>query len=335
MSSTVSSNPIRSASADEPQVSVLVINYNGIAFLEPLMRSLKTAFERLSSEVIVVDNASTDGSAEWLRRQPGIRLIALGINTGFTGGNNIGAEHARGRVLLLINADTEVRGPLDGLVEAASRSDVGAAGCQLRYADGRLQYSVGLEHGVARIALSWLGFERRSGVPSLFRKFETDAAFYAAPRSGVDWVSGACMATRREVWDRLGGFDPAFFMYCEDVDYCHRARRSGLQIVYLPDPVVTHHEGGGKAWIGSAALLRTARAYQVYTAKTHGPVAARILCSLLAVIFALRSAAFAMREGRWPARADAELGDGRAHAYWRAARRLFAAALTGRTQVSV
>ncbi len=313
-----------------PTVSIIIVNYNGLHFLEPLLASLRQAFTRHSHETIVVDNASVDGSVEWLRRRPDVRLVALASNTGFTGGNNIGAEQAGGQVLLLLNADTEVRGSLDPLVDAALLPQVGAAGCQLRYGDGRLQHSVGLEHGVARIAMSWLGFEKRAGAPALFRKVETDPDFYATTRDGVAWVSGACLATRREVWRRLGGLDPAYFMYIEDVDYCHRVRRAGLTVRYVCDACVIHHEAGGRAWVGAAALLRTTRAYQIYVLKTRGRLSARVLCSLLALIFALRAAAFAIlalpRSSAIPSRRE----DDRASGYLRAARSLAGAAVTGR-----
>ncbi len=318
--------------SDAPTVSVIVVNYNGKKFLEPLLTSLEGAFERYSHETVVVDNASIDGSVEWLGNRADIRLVALRANTGFTGGNNVGARHARGEVLLLLNADTEVMRPLDALIDMALRPEVGAAGCQLRYSDGRLQHSIGLEHHLLRIALSWLGLEKRAGAPAVFRKYETGAAEYVTEHAGLAWVSGACLATRVDVWQCLGGLDPAFFMYCEDVDYCQRARRLGLQIAYTPASLVTHHEGGGKSWIGATALLRTARAYQIYTAKTSGRWAARGLCSLLALIFALRAAVFALRALSKPRARVPESGGSRPRAYLRAARSLFGAALTGRLQ---
>jgi GT2 family glycosyltransferase len=243
-----------------PTVSVLVVNYNGMRFLDALLGSLVQAFRRYSAEVIVVDNASTDGSAAWLRARADICLIEPGYNTGFTGGNNLAAASARGRVLLLLNNDTVIAGPLDDLVDAALEPEVGAAGCRLRYGDGRLQHSIGLPHTPARIVLSWLGLERWPGAPALLRKVETDARCYDTVQHDVAWVSGACLATRRDLWRSLRGLDDRLFMYCEDVDYCRRVRRSGLAVRYLPSPIVTHFEGGGRAWVGVGALLRTVRA---------------------------------------------------------------------------
>jgi GT2 family glycosyltransferase len=312
------------------QVSVIVVNYNGLRFLDAFFASMQRAFERHTHELIVVDNASTDGSLEWLRRRRDIRLVELATNTGFTAGNHEGAAWARGQVLVLLNNDTQLAGPLDALVDAALDPQVGAVGCRLHHGDGRLQYSVGLEHTVPRLVLSWLGLEKRPGAPRLLRKFETDPAFYAQRHEQVAWVSGACLATRKSVWDRLGGLDPEFFMYCEDVDYGRRVRQLGLRVSYLPAPCVIHHEGGGKAWVGSRALRHTARAYFLYTRKASGTGAARGLSALLALVFALRSLVFAGRALACRDVSRRALHHDKAGGYGRACAGLSRAALSGR-----
>jgi GT2 family glycosyltransferase len=318
------------ALSDVPRVSVVVVNYNGLRFVEAFFRSLGGAFSRHTHEVIVVDNASTDGSLDWLRARRDIRLIESPENLGFTGGNNLGAAHARGDVLLLINNDTELHGGLDALVDAALDPAVGAAGCRLQYGDGRLQHSVGLEHTTPRIVLSWLGLEKHRWAPPLLRKFETAPDFYAHPHARVAWVSGACLATRRDVWERLGGLDDDLFMYCEDVDYCHRARDAGLRVAYVAQPVVTHFEGGGKAWVGPGALLRTVRSYFIYVRKVRGPWSARGLCAALGGVFALRGLAFGLK-ARLAAAAGRPVQRSKADGYRVAALTLARAAWSGRT----
>jgi hypothetical protein len=314
-----------------PTVSVVVVNYNGMHFLPAFFESLQCAFQRHRFEVVVVDNASTDGSAEWLRRRDDIRLVLMSINTGFTGGNNVGARAAQGDVLLLINNDTRVLEPLDDLVDEALRGDVGAAGCRLVYGDGRQQFSIGLEHTPPRIVLSWLGLERHPRAHSVFRKFETDVLAYQRHHRSVDWVSGACLATRRSVWEALGGLDADLFMYCEDVDYCRRARNAGWRISYVARPVVVHYEGGGRAWPGANALLRTARAYFIVVAKTDGLVRARVLSASLAAVFGLRAMAFrlgALFRGRGP---SASIRHEKAAGFSRAMLGMMSAAWTGKT----
>lgn len=311
-------------------VSVIVVNYNGLPFLDGFFASMQRAFERYEHELIVVDNASTDGSVQRLRARRDIRLFALTLNTGFTGGNNIGVAQARGEVILLLNNDTKLTGPLDALIDAALDPNVGAAGCRLNYGDGRLQCSVGLEHTVPRIALSWLGLEKRSGAPSLLRKYETDPAFYARPQERVAWVSGACLATRKAVWQRVGGLDADLFMYCEDVDFCLRVRRLGMRVAYLPSPVVIHYEGGGRPWVGARALLHTVRSYYIYTAKASGAFAARALSGLLAGVFAVRWGAFSVLALVTRAATGRELHRLKAAGFGRAFANLSRAALFGR-----
>ena len=312
----------------KPVVSVLVVNYNGQSFLAQLLASLALAFERHASEIIVVDNASTDGSRQWLRSRSGFELIELDANVGFAAGNNVAAAVARGEVLLLINNDTAVSQSMDALVDAALAEGVGAVGCQLRYGDGSLQHSIGLAHTPLRIALSWLGWERKRGAPPLFRKVETKSQVYAQPQRDVAWVSGACLATRAEVWRAVGGFDEELFMYCEDVDYAQRVRARGWRIGYTPAPVVIHFEGAGKPWPGALALLRTVRAYFLLITKTTGRRTARLLSLWLGALFGARGLAFSLLgvSGRKP---RVELARDKARGYRRASASMLRAAWSG------
>ncbi len=276
-----------------PDVSVVIVNYNGLAFLPGCLDSLHRAFSRFTHEVIVVDNASSDGSQAWLIERRDIRYIALSENTGFTGGNNVGVAAAEGRVVLLLNNDTLLQTPLDDMIAKALAPGVGVVGCRLLYGDGRQQFSVGLDHQPLRIVLSWLGLEKRHRLPDVFRRLETDPTFYLVDHASVPWVSGAVLATPRALWQKLSGLDEEFFMYCEDVDYCKRARDAGFSVAYDSSVLVTHFEGAGKAWIGSAALLRTVRAYFIYLEKHAGIQRARLCAAGLAAVFALRCMAFA------------------------------------------
>lgn len=275
-----------------PDVSVVIVNYNGLAFLPDCLESLRHAFARFTHEVIVVDNASSDGSQAWLSMRNDIRYLPLPRNTGFTGGNNVGVDAANGEIVLLLNNDTVLETPLDHLIELAKQPGVGVVGCRLQYGDRRPQFSVGLEHQALRIVLSWLGLEKRHGLPSVFRRLVTDPAFYVTSHPNVDWVSGAVLATPRSIWQALGGLDESFFMYCEDVDYCKRVRDAGYRVAYDHNVLVTHFEGAGKAWIGTPALLRTVRSYFIYLEKHAGILHARWCAAGLSAVFALRSMAF-------------------------------------------
>ena len=277
----------------QPDVTVLIVNYNGLQFLDECLTSVKTAFKRYSHEIVLVDNASSDSSQRFLRERTDIRYIESSVNLGFTGGNNLAGRHAYGKVLLLLNNDTRIEKNLDSLIDQAMSKQIGAAGSRLIYGDGRLQFSVGFHHRPLRLVLSWLGLEKIHQLPSIFRRIQTDPSFYEKTHAAVDWVSGACLATRREIWDSLGGLDEAFFMYCEDVDYCLRVRNASYRIVYNAESLVTHYEGAGRTWIGQAALQRTARSYAIYLEKHQSNLVSRIASLGLAAVFLMRSAAFA------------------------------------------
>jgi len=288
-------DPAPSAGAGDippPDVSVIIVNYNGLRFMAECLDGLRQgAFTRYRHEVIVIDNASSDGSQAFLRERTDIRYIESPLNLGFTGGNNRAAADARGRVLLLLNNDTRVDGPLDALVDQALQPGVGAVGPRLAYGDGRLQLSVGFEHTPMRIVLSWLGLQGLQRLPPVFRRMHTDPAFYDTSHPQVDWVSGAVLATRTEVWRSLDGLDDNFFMYCEDVDYCRRVALKGLRVAYTADVRVTHYEGAGKAWIGGMAVARTSRSYFEFVTKHFGVNAAQRMAVALSSLFFARSVA--------------------------------------------
>lgn len=275
-----------------PAVSVIIVNYNGLGFMEECLQSLAQAFDKYTFEIIVVDNASTDGSQQWLSERKDLVYVESKVNTGFTGGNNLGAMHATGNRLLFINNDTKVISKLDGMVDLLADQMVGLSACRLQYGDKRQQYSFGFNHSPARIALSWLGVEKWHALPSSFRRLETNPDAYLQDHADLDWVSGACFAIRRADWVAIGGFDTGFFMYCEDVDLCLRVRQRGLRVAYIANCQVIHYEGAGKAWIGHAALKRTVRSYQIFTEKHYGSMATTLLSLWLGGLFLLRSAAF-------------------------------------------
>ncbi|MFN3648434.1 MAG: glycosyltransferase family 2 protein [Armatimonadota bacterium] len=201
--------------------------------------------ERVSHEVIVVDQESVDGSAGLVEREfPEAVLVRQKPNLGFAGGNNVGFRHARGRYVVLLNSDTAVRpGWLTALVEYAdAHPEAGLIGPKLLNPDGTLQYSCRrfptLGAGMFRhTPLEWLSPRNRYTADYLMRDWD-----HNEPRD-VDWLSGACLMARRELIDRIGGLDEGYFMYFEDVDWSMRARQAGWSVRYVPEPVVIHEVG--------------------------------------------------------------------------------------------
>lgn len=255
-------------SVTSPILSIIVVNYNGMRFLADCLTSIADHVS-CPYEVIVVDNASTDGSCEFIKENfPHVRLIPSERNLGFTGGNNLGARQASGELLLLLNNDTRLLTPLDAAIEEFSRDEkLGALGCMMYNTDGSFQHSIGFEATPLRLVLSWLGIGRFPAAPDIFKRVVADKRVYSKPLKNAAWVSGAFLMTRRAIWESLGGLDERYFMYMEDVDYCKRLMGAGLRVAYTPKVEIIHCGGGGREWIGEAALLNTMHSYLVYTKK--------------------------------------------------------------------
>lgn len=220
-----------------PRVSVIIPNWNGLALLRPCLAAL-CAQTYTDHEVIVVDNASTDGSREALRVDfPHVRVVALDTNRGYAGGCNAGIDAARGEYIVATNNDTEADpGWLAALVSALDRHpEAGSA--------------------AARIML----FDRRDTLHSAGDVFRHDGTAdsrgvwqrYGPPYDRECYVFGGCggaVMLRRAMLARIGAFEETFFMYCEDVDLNWRAQLAGFKCVYVPDAVIYHHlsaTGGG------------------------------------------------------------------------------------------
>lgn len=275
-----------------PLLSVLIVNFNGRQFLDECLASLARHLS-CTYEVVVVDNASSDGSVEHLRRaHPGVRLVPNTRNAGFAAGNNLAARHARGRFLLLLNNDTVVASALDPMVELMQAdASIGALGCALFLGDGRRQESIGREHTAWRLLLSWLPLQALSAGGWARRSLPAGSSTYRSACAGVEWVSGACLLTRSGLWQQLGGLDERYFMYVEDADYCRRVRDAGHRVAYSDCSRVVHFEGAGRPWRGRRAVLDTARSYLTYGRKFYGPAGRLTLRTLLPAVFLLRAAA--------------------------------------------
>ncbi|TXT32057.1 MAG: Glycosyltransferase [Rhodocyclaceae bacterium] len=277
--------------AEMPTLSILIVNYNGLRFLADCFASIKKHVS-CSYEIIVVDNASSDGSCQFIAdNYPEVRLVASPINTGFTGGNNLAGEHARGKYLLLLNNDTVLLSDIALAVAEFDDPAVGALGCHLVYGNGTLQHSFGFEHKPGRLVLFWL-------LGDIFRNFapaklaETDPAEYARTQANVAWVSGAFLLTRTELWQRLGGLDISYFMYVEDVDYCKRVACAGYRVEYFPGARIVHYGGAGRAWMGLRALQNTLRSYLIYTRKNYTVRDVLFLRIALSAVFVARAMAY-------------------------------------------
>lgn len=274
---------------DEILLSIIIVNFNGKHFLADCLDSIEKQIS-CSHEVILVDNASSDGSAEFIREKyPFVILVESRVNTGFTGGNNLGARLARGRFFLLLNNDTKLLSDIAPLLNEFEDDTLGALGCRIYYGDGRQQFSFGFEHTPSRIILSWLGLGGILLLPNWFRRNEMNVGSYDEPHKDIDWVSGAAMLTARSLWEQMKGLDEGYFMYIEDVDYCKRVRNAGYRVAYSPDAEVIHYEGAGKPWLGSNALNYSMQSYIRYIGTFYGSCNVFLLRGCLASIMFCRA----------------------------------------------
>lgn len=242
-------------------LSILIVSYNTremtLACLESVQRETHMPFE-----VIVVDNASTDGSAEAIAtRFPDVVLLAETVNHGFAAAHPIAVARARGPWLLLLNPDTVVLdGALDKLVAFAERTpDAGIWGGRTVFGDGTLNPA----SCWSRMTL-WSLICQALGLTSILSRSPlfNPEAYGGWPRDTereVDIVTGCLFLIRRETWDALGGFDPAFVMYGEEADLCLRARQAGLRPRVTPDATIIHY-GGASERVRADKMVRLMRA---------------------------------------------------------------------------
>jgi hypothetical protein len=227
-------------------LSIIIVNYNVKQFLLNLVESIYKAVKGISFEIIVVDNASEDGSIETIQNKyPDIRLIANKINVGFGSANNQAIQLAKGKYLLLLNPDTIVNE--DTFTKMISffnnNNEVGIAGCKVLNPDGTLQLACRRS-----FPGPWTSFTKVIGLSQLFPKTKLFARYnltYLDENKSyeVDAVSGAFMMIRKEVYERIGGFDQQFFMYGEDLDICFRAQKAGYKVFYVHTTEIIHYKG--------------------------------------------------------------------------------------------
>lgn len=271
-------------------LSVVIVSWNVRDLLRRCIHSVVTGAElspdggayqigEWSVEILVIDNASTDGSPEMVRDEfPRVHLIANDENRGFTAANNQGLARSRGRYLLLLNPDTEVVG--DALATmlryAEANTDVGALGPRLLYPDGSIQSSRRRFPAFATalvestVVQEWWQDNR-----ILRRYYMTDTPDDAI--QSVDWVVGACLLVRRQAFEQVGGLDEGYFMYSEELDWCRRIKTGGWEIVYLPTASIIHHEGKSSEQVVPARHVYFQSSKVRYFRKHHGAFQAESL----------------------------------------------------------
>jgi N-acetylglucosaminyl-diphospho-decaprenol L-rhamnosyltransferase len=249
-------------------LSIIIVSFNARADLERCLDSLGDHPPGVPHEVIVVDNGSSDGSADAARRHAGVQVMAMAGNRGFAAANNAGIRASTGASLLLLNSDTVVPGgAIDRLLAALGRHpDAAAAGPRLVDAHGRAELSFGRMIGPFT---EW----RRQRL--MRRHARLDAAALALIDAMTrreqfpDWVSGACLLVRRADAEAVGLLDERFFMYTEDVDFCAALRARGRRILFTPEAEVVHLRGRSVASAPAATRAAYRRSHLAFYEKHH------------------------------------------------------------------
>jgi len=309
-----------------PDLSIIIVSWNVRDLLRACLASLAAGaaaadeHPSLTVEVIVVDNASADGSAAMVAADfSQVQLLANQDNRGFTGGNNQGLALAHGRYVLFLNPDTVVLpGALSTMVAyMEAHPKVGALGPRLRYGDGSPQSSARRFPTVATALfestpLAWHWPDNRwarayrmedEGLKIEDSRLKITTGMAENLQSSifnlaslVDWVVGAALLVRRAVLEQVGGFDEGYFMYSEELDWCRRAALAGWQTVYLPAAEIVHYEGKSSEQVVAARHIRFHRSRVRYFRKFHGRAAAETVRLAVLGMFAVE---WLLEAGKW------------------------------------
>lgn len=253
----------------EPLVSIVVLNYNGQLYLEKCLKSLEK-LNYPNFEVILVDNASTDGSVDYVQSYfPWVRVIKNRKNFGYAKGNNIGIAYAKGEFIVLLNMDTYVCANwLSKLIESV-QTDLKIGACGGKFYDYYKKRPVNV-HRYCRIDKNKRPYDIPQEVATLY---------------------GAGILVRRKVFENIGLFDSTYFMYFEEIDLCWRMRLAGFRCVYVPDAIVYHPEEGSGLLPSEAKIYLNFRNWLRTIVKNCGAFALPIYVCSIALRFGI---AFAM-----------------------------------------
>jgi len=266
-------------------LTIITVNWNTRDLLVDCLNSIQENLDAAptqQAEIFVVDNASSDSSAEAVRSSfPRVHLIENQDNVGFARANNRAAELAQGKYLLLLNPDTVLQPSAikTMLAYLDNHSDVGAVGPRVVNPDGSVQISIYPQPTILREAWRLFHLDRIFAYGS----YSTSILNSESPRV-IDILKGVCIMLRREIVQNLGLFDEQFFVFSEDFDLCVRIRKAGWQIHWLPKAVITHHESQSTKQIPDEMFLELYRNKVKFFRKHYGEIYAYTYKSLLLVI---------------------------------------------------
>ncbi len=272
-------------------LSIVIICWNDWKVLENCLRSIFEGTHKISFEVIVSDNGSSDGSVEKIHAQfPAVRVLENGANLGFAKGNNAGIKQAQGDYVLILNPDTIIHNAsLDRWIEFAEKHpEAGAFGCRVQNPDGTYQRSARpfptiTRYLFAALYLRFLGHLRRPVLTPEYDWWKGDT------EREIDWQSGCCVMFRGDLLKTLDGFDERFFYQFEEVDLCRRVWSAGYRIRFTPEASITHLGGQSVKRFPARFAIEVCRNGYRYFFKHFGPRGALQYRSVVLISLAVRS----------------------------------------------
>ncbi len=262
-----------------PTLSVIIINWNVQDLLKRALSSVYASWgAQPGLEVIVVDNGSQDNSVAMTQQLfPQAQVITNRHNLGYAGGTNQGFNAAQGDLRLVLNPDVEiVEDALICMVDFAKKHpEAGMIGPQLLWPDGSVQSSRRRFPTLPVLFLESTWLQKLLPQRTLQHYYVQQTS--DAATQDVDWITGAAMLTRCEVFEQVGGMDEAFFMYSEELDWCRRVKEAGWRIVYYPQAQIIHYEGKSSEQVVAARHIYFQSSKVHYTRKYHGPFIAELL----------------------------------------------------------
>ena len=258
----------------QPVVSIVIVTWNGKRYAIECLESLQALESKLSLQVIVVDNASTDGTPEAIREQfPEVQLVQNSENLGFAKANNIGVGLSRGKYVCLLNSDVVVpKGCFEKMVEFMDANPgIGLLGPKMLSPDG------GIGASVMRLPTGWNSLCCALGLHSIFKKSDIFGG-YLMPNfpydaiEDVEVLTGWFWMAPRRALDQVGGLDERFFMYGEDIDWCHRYLKAGWRVVFYPEAEALHYGAASSAQAPTRFYVEMRRANLQYFRKHYGRV---------------------------------------------------------------
>jgi len=256
-------------------LSIIIVNFRSEDYLEKCLASVyKMVSGEILAEVVVVNNDEPDKLTEISKKFPGIKIIHQKENAGFGASNNLGVKIAQGELLLFLNPDTEIfSGNIEEIINEFEKNEkMGVIGPKLLKISGKSQeWSAGLEKNLWDLIRNNTGLIKSQKIWKSEKKIE------------AHWVAGTAMFTKKELFEKIGGFDEKYFMYFEDVDFCKGVRKAGKRIEYHPHFSVKHY--GGKSYEGSDMQKKHYYDSQEYFFKKHYGKWQFVILKLLRKIF--------------------------------------------------